>query len=277
MFGSSVLEVVVGLLAVYLLMGAITAALTAVISSLVGERSLRLALIETLGRHLADSLRKAPLYVGRPLARIPASVFTVVLMEKMGVDPKTGAPRLDAALLSEAVRSVLVAAQGNSGRIKAGLEALVLSIKFRAAHSSRRLALGVAFALALLFTVAIDIDTLALGTAFWQDQAVRAAVTGAAQSSSGTGLEDAFNAISQYDIPAGWLEPPQTQSGWVLKVIGLLLTTLSVWVIAVIGARGFARLPAIAQDGTNVVSRIEAERWEALLESSPIQKEAPSE
>src|SRR6202035_4840833 len=169
MFGSAVLEVVVGLLAVYLLIGAISATLTAVISSVAGERYLRVALSETLGQDWADSLLAAKLYAGRPLSRIPAAVFTVVLMKKMDVDPNTGAPRPDEASTPDAVRSVVAAAQGSSARIKAGLEALVLSIKDRAGYASRRLALGVAFALALLFTVAMDIDTLALGTAFWQE------------------------------------------------------------------------------------------------------------
>jgi hypothetical protein len=62
----------------------------------------------------------------------------------------------------------------------------------------------------------------------WQDQALRTALTGAAQSASAGGLEDTLNTLSQFEIPLGWTVLPQTAFGWFLKAIGLVLTALAI-------------------------------------------------
>src|SRR3989442_9931702 len=86
----------------------------------------------------------------------------------------------------------------------------------------------VVLAIGAAVTLFLGVDTIAIGTVLSQEQGVRAAVSGAAQSSGGTGLEDALNTLSQLSLPIGWATPPQTPFGWFLKAAGLLVTTLAV-------------------------------------------------
>jgi hypothetical protein len=267
MFGSAVLDLVLGLLAVYVLLGAITAFLTEVILVLLRwpARNLTLALEGTFGAPLAEKIQNSSLYAKRPLGSIPAGAFTAVLVEVLDGGTGSVISATHPARPSDAVRFVHAVAGGAQIRWKAGLEALVLSAMNQARRNSRQLALVVALGVALLLTVALDVDTLAFGTVFWQEQAARAAVTGAAQAASGTGLEDAFNALSQFDLTAGWVTPPQTKSAWLLKIIGLALTTLGVWVLGTVAGEIRARLSSAGRSATGVQTRAEAERWELFL------------
>jgi hypothetical protein len=86
----------------------------------------------------------------------------------------------------------------------------------------------VTLAVALGITLVIGADTIAIATTLWQEQGVRSALTGAAQTAAPTGLEDAVNTLSQFGLPLGWVVLPQTIFGWFLKILGLLVTMAAV-------------------------------------------------
>lgn len=263
MLGSAVLDVLVGMSAVYVFLGVITAFVTDFIAARTwAEESLKHELKATFGEKCANAMRTSPICAGGPLLGVAAGAFTLVLIDTLRASGKQVSKR---AILPDAVRVVAVAADSNQLKLTAGLEALVLSAMSRARRKTRLLAVAVALSIGILITVSLDIDSLQLATAFWQEQAVRAAVNGAAQAPSGTGLEDAFNVLSQQDLPIGWSNPPQTNADWLLKVIGLTLSSLGVWAVAVIAGQVRSRLARHGLDGTSTHGRAEAERWDALL------------
>jgi hypothetical protein len=67
---------------------------------------------------------------------------------------------------------------------------------------------------------------VAIAQALWQEPAVRAAVTGAAQSAAS--VEDPLATLTQFDLPLGWSFLPQTTEAWLLKLAGLLITTAAI-------------------------------------------------
>jgi hypothetical protein len=263
MLGSSVLDVLVGLVATYALLGAVSACVTHAISRWGwAERNLVDELNATFGDQWSKAMRGAPICVRRPLLNVPAGAFVVALL---GEVTEWSKPASAAAEPSGAVLYVIGAADDDQVRLRAGLEALVLSTMNRAWRHSRQMALAVALGIVVLLSVSLDIDTLTLGTAFWQEQAVRAAITGAVQAASGNGLEDAFNFLAQNDPVIGWQNPPETNSEWILKAIGLLLTSMAGWGAALLAGDVYAMLTRHRQDATSAQTEREADRWDAML------------
>jgi hypothetical protein len=263
MFGSAILEVILGLLALYLLLGAISAELPLVYARLrrSHEVDFQRVLAGSVGEDRVGWLKKSPLVRDRRLVRVPSLVLSVLLEQKLVEEGLLPSRRVPGKVIEPpALAFVFASASYSPERLAAGLEALVLSAFDRANQESRRFALTTPLAVALFLTAALNIDTLAVSNVLWEGPAIRAAITGAVGAPSGTGLEDAFNAISQLDLPAGWLDPPRTRSGWIVKIIGLAITTLSSWVFAGILTDIRRRLIS-GRVGANP----EAERWAILL------------
>lgn len=180
----------------------------------------------------ADAIWKHPLITGlggkagRAPSYVPASTFATALLDVVGSSKQRWAGLPEST--QKALASLHDAAGGDQARFKAEIASWFNANMDRVTSVYKRqvmsLTLGVAAALTLLFGV----DTIALATTIWQDQGLRAALSAGAQMASPGGIEDTLNALTEFNLPIGWVALPQTVFGWFLKLIGLILTTLAV-------------------------------------------------
>jgi len=247
MFGSAIVEVVIGLAFVYFILSVIASHLNELIAGALGwraaglERGLRALLADVPG--LADSVWQHGLVSGlsskpgRGPSYVPSTNFAMALIATLAADDQApieaqSIRTLVTALPPSNVRQVLLTiindSAGDMNRIRAGIEAWYNAAMDRVSGVYKRRIQWVTLGVAAVLTLFLGADTIAIETTMWQDQALRTALTGAAQSASSAGLEDTLNTLSQFDIPLGWVVLPQTAFGWFLKIIGLLLTTLAV-------------------------------------------------
>jgi hypothetical protein len=202
------------------------------------------------GGTLADEVLQHPLIQGlrgsggRNLpSYIPSGAFALALFDTLApADPATtetsGPTEADRVLQaikdlpdSDAKRALLrimAAARSDVDRARTDVENWYNAAMERVSGVYKRRVQWILLGIGAAITVFLGADTVAIATVLSQEQGVRAAITGASQSSTGAGLEDALNTLSQLNLPIGWAYPPQTVFGWFLKAVGLLITTLAV-------------------------------------------------
>jgi hypothetical protein len=246
MFGSAILEVVVGLAFVYFLLGVIASHINELIAGVLGwraadlERGIRTLLADP---QLADKVWGHPLITGlsgkagRAPSYVPATTFSIALLDALGAggqSPVDGialrrlVSNLPPSSARQALLSLVTASGGKLDQTQTGIADWYNAAMDRVSGIYKRRVLWVTIGVAALLTMFLGVDTVALVTTIWQDQSLRAALSGAAQTQSASGLEDTLNTLSQFNLPIGWVVLPQTAFGWFLKVIGLILTTLAV-------------------------------------------------
>ncbi len=247
MFGSAIVEVVIGLAFVYFILSVIASHINEIIAGALSwraaelERGIRKLLADV--PELADSVWQHGLVSGlsgkpgRGPSYVPSSNFAAALLATLAGDDQApldaqGIQTVVSALPQSNVRQVLLTVVNDAGgdltRIKAGIEGWYNAAMDRVSGVYKRRVQLVTLGVAAVLTLFLGADTIAIETTMWQDQALRTALTGAAQSASSAGLEDTLNTLSQFDLPLGWVVLPQTAFGWFLKVIGLALTTLAI-------------------------------------------------
>jgi hypothetical protein len=170
-----------------------------------------------------------------------------------------------AARLKQSLQALLAAADGNLDRFQAGIEGWFNASMDRLSGWYKRRTQVIIFCLGLVFAAAFNIDTIQVVNQLSRDDALRAALVSAAENAQRTGVppgSDAGSAEERFQtqmtvlgnlgLPLGWSpkqkqdtskqgasppkkatladirQPPETFMGWVLKVLGLLLTGLAV-------------------------------------------------
>jgi len=104
-------------------------------------------------------------------------------------------------------------------------------------YKSRMQTLSIVVALAV--SVIFNADSFAIANGLWQEPTLRAAVAGAAtrtaQSNQSVSaaqtneqVQGVIASVSQLGLPIGWTALPSTLGAWVQKILGLALTTLAV-------------------------------------------------
>lgn len=235
MFGSAILEVIVGLAFVYFLLAVIASHINEMVAGWLGWRwsTLRDGIHSMLpdgdiadkvwGHALVTSLGTA----NRPPSYVPDSVFATALLDVVGSSEENWT-HLPVGRSRDVLLSLRSASGGDQARLKAEIANWYNAAMDRVTGTYKRrvmmLTLAVAAGIALLFGV----DTVALATTLWQDQALRSALSSGAQAASPGGIEDTLNTLSAFDLPIGWMFLPQSAFGWFLKVIGLIITALAI-------------------------------------------------
>ena len=248
MFGSAIIEVIIGLAFVYFIFSVIASHVNEMIAGFLRlrgndlEHAIRTLLVDA--PRLADAVWQHGMVSGlsgkpgRAPSYVPSSNFASALLASL---PADGPAQLDANGIRQLVedlpegnvRQVMLTivndAAGDLTKIRAGIEAWYNAAMDRVSGAYKRKIQWVMLGIAAFLTLVFGVDSIAIETTMWQDQALRTALTGAAQSASAAGgLEDTLNTLSQFDLPLGWAVLPQTAFGWFLKVIGLILTALAV-------------------------------------------------
>ncbi len=202
---------------------------------------------------------------GRRPSYIPTRTFVVALLEGVlhrgargsveDLERKVQSLPPQAARLKEALQALIASADGDLARLQTGIADWFNASMERVSGWYKRRTQVIVFCIGLVFAAAYNIDTIQVVNQLSRDSAVRAALVAAAEDQQRTGvlpgsdagsaeerLEEQVKVLGNLGLPLGWSSgadtseapladirrPPTTFMGWVLKVLGLVLTGLAV-------------------------------------------------
>ena len=248
MFGSTVLEVAIGLVFVYFLLSLLCSTINEqVIARFFAlraktlEEGLNNMLPGPQGSDLVNKLYKHPLIKGlsqnaasndpRKPSYIPADTFAHALMD---VVHGHGAENTPAPPIPDSLALLLKKANGDPAKELASIEKWYNTTMDRVSGWYRRRIQLIIFVLGLLIVVGLNIDTLSIITTISNDTVIRSALVSSAQGSasspSNAGAATLQKGFEQIQLVIGWSPSslPADFWGWVLKIVGLLATTFAV-------------------------------------------------
>lgn len=242
MFGSTIVDVAIGMVFVYLLLGLVVTAGTELIASWWGWRAknLRAGLRRLLNPALAQELYGHPLIEklskgNRGPSYIPSEMFALALMDVIvNLKPGDGPSARDLGSLLDnvpdpdvrRVLSLLAAEAGPDGqKLKETIERWFNTSMDRVAGWYKRKTQVVNVMLAVVVTVAVNADSLLIVRSLSNDSALRAALVAQAQAMAretpppagqpGTGqdppvtdLEQRIDKLTSLGLPVGWTDDP---------------------------------------------------------------------
>lgn len=280
MFGSTILDVVIGIVFVFLLMSTLCVAVREIIEARLKtraaylERGIRELLEDRAGTGLARSLFTHPLvaglylgeYVPTPAANklsllarggllpsyIPAKSFALALLDIAGRGPLTDEVSADPSTLvltvqsirerllnidSVAVRRVLLmaldASHGDLMVARKNLEDWFDSGMDRVSGWYKRSTQWMILVIALVVTVALNVDTLRLIEFLYNDEHARAVLLRNAEQATQAGAASAsaaetLRSLRALGLPIGWHQDKLPQgAAWLNSVLGWLLTAVA--------------------------------------------------
>ena len=250
MFGSTIIDVAIGLMFVYFLLSVITSHINELLAQWFRWRSADLE--EGIRNMLADPdlankvwnhpiIRSLAVRAGRDPSYIPANTFSLALFDS--ILPSSGGPTafesmraqvmsLPSVSARDTLLQLLDQANGNLADARAGVEGWFNSAMDRVSGAYKQRILVVTLFVSIVITGLFGVDSIALANTLWDEPGLRSAVAGAATATSSnqnaTNLQDAIKALNANNLPVGWGSFPTTWDEWLRKVMGLILTTLAV-------------------------------------------------
>ena len=256
MFGSTILDVAVGLIFFYFLFSMITSHINEMIASRMQWRAkdLEAQIRQMLGDpELANKVLQNPMITsiaskGSKPSYIPPNTFALALFDSFVPEGQNSnvfdhvragvVKSLPSNKASQTVLNLIDRANGNMTTARANAETWFNSAMDRLSGAYKRRIQVLTLGVSLVLTLAVGADTLAIADALYKEPSLRAAVTGAAQAApsnaqtpsagSSTSLQEANNLLQKSGFPLGWGALPEDLVGWIKKVLGLLITTLAV-------------------------------------------------
>jgi hypothetical protein len=198
MFGSSILDVIIGLSFTYFILGILTSQVNSFLSEIFSWKQ----------KHLQVAIAK---YVGVATARELVVATT-----------------LQRSDIAEAL-SLRVGVETSPERLGGAREDTLKwfdTAMTRASETYKKWMHVVSFVVGTGMVVALGVDSLTFSSQVWQTQKV-SMILSAASSSSGMG-NLAYQAATQAPFPWGWTEIPVDTGSWILKILGLGLSVLAV-------------------------------------------------
>ena len=245
MFGSTVLEVAIGLTFCY---GTLALVVSTLQEALAAAFSLRANMLldavkrmlndprcEALAQSLYDhplvnphgSTRERGDLSVKPIAARPSYIepahFAIALLDSLRSNPAIPLQAAIEALPDEQVRRVLLAlhrqASGDLARFQEGIAGWFNSAMERLSGVYKRRQLLISFLLALLLTILLNIDSIHLFQTLWQNPTL------AAQIKAAPAALDAEALRQLWALPIGWSSfPPRFDTAFALQVAGWFIT-----------------------------------------------------
>jgi hypothetical protein len=255
MFGSTILDVALGLVFVYFLLSVIASQINEIVAGKLQWRSKGLegSIRQLLSNpNLANDVLKHPLIQGlasKAPSYIPPNTFALAVFDTIvpgGNSPKAidqvrdSVKALPETSAKKALLSIIDAADNDMTKARKGVEDWFNAAMDRLSGEYKRKIRWLTFGIALAVTLVLGADSIAIVNELWHEPGVRAAISTAAQAQITSAQSQpstaqtqppqdwqaAFNKLSQF--PIGWSQLPGTFGGWAQKILGLLLTTLAV-------------------------------------------------
>lgn len=258
MFGSSVLEVAIGLVFIYWLLGLLCSSVNEqVIVPIFNlrarflEEGIKNMLNDPQGDTLVKPLYESPLIQGLSRKRssgqprkppyIPDDTFALALMSLDAFQAYIDNPDTQNSFIPQAFDPLINKAKtGLASSSPVDPSIMLESIKKRYNDTMERVTGWykhrvqlIIFLLGLVIVVSLNIDTISLITSLSNDTAMRSAIVSAAQGAANSqnnakNLATIQQNITQIQPVIGWSALPSDLMGWVFKIFGLLATTFAV-------------------------------------------------
>lgn len=253
MFGSTMIEVGIGLTFIYFMISVICTNINDFVSRLLNLRTkeLQSGLRTLLGDpDLMNKVWNHPLVKGiasqqgQGPTHIPSNTFALALFDAIvpgdngpsGLDsirgvaiklPESSARYVVLNVIDTANRNMLTAQKSVEDWYNTAMEQVSQEYKLKMVYLS--------ILVAALVTLILGVDSIGIANALYREPTVRAAVTSAAQTVSNPSpsldvsknVTAAVSSLDSLTLPIGWNRCPTTLEGWGQKIIGLLITTLA--------------------------------------------------
>lgn len=264
MFGSAMLDVAIGLVTTYLLLGLTCSTLNEFVARVTRLRAkaLRQGVRDLLGdaggSQMSRDFYQHPLIKGlaggpdgnREPNWIPPQIFSAVVLELAGF----GAPGAEWNVtrtvdqikndhIRRSLQALAISAGDDAARLRLRIEEWFNAGMSQVTEWYKRRTQLIVLVLALVVCSALNVDTIAIIRSLSQDPAMRASVVAAAGELSqrkdlGTRvdmeLQELRQIVNDSGLPIGWRTAgkqwgaPQDPRGWVAKILGIALSVISV-------------------------------------------------
>jgi hypothetical protein len=267
MFGSQVLEVVIGLTLIYLVLSIGCSGIKEVIAAMFSLRSKTLengvrSMLKNGPNDFTAKIFAHPLILatapeGQKPSYISARMFAVALFDVVApADPnqprtieslRAGVSQIPDAKLRTTLINMIDSAGGDIDAARLKAEHWFDDTMARVSGWYKRMAQKIIFAAGLLLCAAVNADTLMIVKELWSDQALRSAVvaeaekkvqprTPAESTTQEVSLEQVAGEIREASTPPiGWSRHSSDPRAWpnslgaeALKVLGILLTSFAI-------------------------------------------------
>jgi hypothetical protein len=267
MFGSQILEVVIGLTLIFLVLSIGCSGVKEVIASVLSLRSKTLGdavrnMLKNGDRDLAKELLDHPLIArtarpGENPSYISARAFSHALVDLLAPaagaqqrtiqDLRAGVAKLPEDKLRATLLGLIDSSEGKLETAHDKVEHWFDDTMARVSGWYKRRAQQIIFAAGLLLCVGLNGDAIMIVRELWSDEALRRAVVAAAEKKVQSGnpgdasaqkasFEDLAMEVRQANMPPiGWSSTagnframPVTVSGWLLKILGILLSSFAI-------------------------------------------------
>jgi hypothetical protein len=254
MFGSTILDVAIGIIFIYLLVSLVISAINELIAAKLKSRATNLSQgIQALLQDPSQAGWVAKLYQ-HPLIQslsppnskpsyIPSRTFALALLDLVApantdgnrtlADLKAGMANLPAPL-QKTLTNLLDEAQHDVERLKTQIEIWFNNGMDRASGWYKRKTQWIQFFIGLTLVILLNIDSVHIGRAlFAVNSPLRASLVESAKSfvaqpgGPNKSMKDAVDAISSASLPIGWSEVPKPDQ-WPTVIVGWLITAFAV-------------------------------------------------
>jgi hypothetical protein len=254
MFGSTILDVAIGMIFIYLLVSLVISAINELIAAKLKSRATNLSHgIQALLQDSSQAGWVAKLYQ-HPLIQslsppnskpsyIPSRTFALALLDLVApantdgnrtlADLKAGMANLPEPL-QKTLTNLLDEAQHDVERLKTQIEIWFNNGMDRASGWYKRKTQWIQFFIGLTLVILLNIDTVHIGRSlFAVNSPMRASLVESAKSfvaqpgGPNKSMKDAVDAISSASLPIGWSELPKPEQ-WPTMVVGWLITAFAV-------------------------------------------------
>jgi hypothetical protein len=254
MFGSTILDVAIGIVFIYLLVSLVISAINEFIAALLKSRAKNLAQgIQALLQDPSPTGWAARLYqhplvasLSTPNSKpsyIPSRTFALALLDLIApattdgtrtlADLKTGLANLPGPL-QRTLTTLLEESQDDVERLKKQIEIWFNNGMDRVSGWYKRKTQWLQFFLGLSIVIILNIDSVHIGRALWAvNSPLRASLVESAKNfvaqpgGTSRSMKDVAEAISTTSLPIGWSEFPKPDQ-WPTVVVGWLITAFAV-------------------------------------------------
>ncbi|MCL4704414.1 hypothetical protein KJ068_04585 [bacterium] len=255
MFGSVILEIAIGLILVYLLLGLICTAINELVAQALSLRSdtlvqgIRNILDDPNHEGLAKELYnhhliKAFYKKGQKPSYIPSHSFALALLDIVTRDHtgqvhdlKNAVEKLPNENVKQALRVFVDKAAGNALQVQAQIEQWFNDATDRISGWYKRRIQQITLFFACLVTVLTNADSISIANKLAQDTVLRQAVvaqaedylrqTASADSATVNRAMQNLKEVKKIGLTIGWEDDDTSDWQWITKVIGLMLTALA--------------------------------------------------
>jgi hypothetical protein len=269
MFGSAILDVVIGLISIFLFLSLIGTAINEWVSGILRmrakslEEGIRNILNDPEGKGLTKAFYDHPLISSLARGRekpsyIPSRLFALTLMDIIvPTDPEKGSKTIDQIrkgvekIENEGLRKNILIALDDAGnnihQVRQNIEKWFDEGMERVSGWYKRKIQWITLGYALLITIFLNVDTLAVTNALYRDSTLRAGMVAAAQEivkqpigePSAKRTEETVKGVKaeleKIKLPIGWdipakPEPPSKTAvyDWIVRICGWIITAFAV-------------------------------------------------